>query len=173
MSKETARSIVSANKIEALNYIIKNLKQPESELDAINLCYEISLIKPDLLIDHFDDIATCLDSQNRNVRKFTLLVFSNFANKKWHNIWECRDKVCDIITTGDVPVLESGLSLFLEMAKFGDEKIKNESSHCVLAILEILPVESLQKFTKVIAESDILFKEKHLRIIDRRIGSLK
>lgn len=169
MSKETARSIVSANKIEALNYIIENLKQPESELDAINLCYEISLIKPDLLIDHFGDIATCLDSRNMNVHKFTLLVFSNFANKKWHSIWECRDKVCDIITSGDVPVLESGLSLFLEMAKFGDEKIKKESSHCVSVVLEILPVESLQKFTKAIAESDILLKEKHLRIIEERI----
>ncbi len=172
MSKEIASSIVSANKIEALNYIIKNLKQPESELDAINICYEISLIKPDLLIDHFGEIAICLNSKNSNVHKFTLLIFSNLANKKWHNIWDCRDRICDIITAGDILVLESGLLLFLEMAKFGDGEIRNEASHCITVILEILPVENLQKFTKAIAESDILFKEKNLTIIDKRTSLL-
>jgi hypothetical protein len=172
MSKEIAREIVKENNIQKINYLITNLHQPEIELDLIHLIYEISLIKPDLLLDYFDDIAICLNSKYSNVHKFTLLTFSNLANKKSENIWDCRERICDIITTGDVPVLESGLSLFLEMAKFGDAEIRNESSLCVSAILEVLPVESLQKFTKAIAESDILFKEKNLTIIDKRTSLL-
>ena len=58
------------------------------------------------------------------------------------------------------------------MAKFGDGEIRNEASHCISVILEILPVENLQKFTKAIAESDILFKEKNLTIIDKRTSLL-
>lgn len=167
MSKEIARSIVSANQIDALNYVIKNLMQTEFELDAISLCYEISLIKPDLLMEHFGDIAICLNSNNSNVHKYTLLTFSNLANKKWENIWDCRDRVCDIITAGDSLVLESGLSLFIQMAKFGNEKVKDEASHCILVILEILPIENLHRFTKAITESDILFKERSLKIIEK------
>lgn len=160
MSKEIARSIISSNKIDALNYVIDNLKHPESEFDAINICYEISLLKPEILLDHFNSFALCLNSRNRKVHRYTLLVFSNLANKKWNEIWDCRDTICDIITAGDILVLESGLLLFLEMAKYGDEKIKNEASHCVSVILEILPVENLQKLTKIITDSNILFKKK-------------
>ncbi len=172
MSKEIAREIVKENNIQKINSLITNLHQPETELDLIHLIYEISLIKPDLLLDYFDDIAICLNSNNSNVHKFTLLTFSNLANKKWKNIWDYRDRVCDVVTTGDFLVLESGLSLFLEMAKFGDGEIRNQASHCVSAILETLPVENLQKFTKAIAESDILFKEKNLAIIDKRTSLL-
>jgi hypothetical protein len=164
MSKEIAREIVKENNIQKINSLITNLHQPETELDLIHLIY--------LLLDYFDDIAICLNSNNSNVHKFTLLTFSNLANKKLENIWDCRDRICDIITAGDVLVLESGLSLFLEMAKSGDKKIRNEASHCISVILEILPVENLQKFTKAIAESDILFKEKNLTIIDKRTSLL-
>jgi len=169
MSKEIAREIVKENNIQKINYLITNLHQPEIELDLIHLIYEISLIKPELIVDYFDDIAICLNSNNSNVHKFTLLTFSNLANKKSENIWDCRDRICDIITAGDVLVLESGLSLFLEMAKFGDEAKRNEASHCVTIIIETLPFESIQKFTKTIAESDILFKEKNLTIIEKSI----
>ena len=168
MSKEIAREIVNENNIQKINSLITNLHQPVTEFDFISLIYEISLIKPDLLVNHFGDIAICLNSNNSKVHKFTLLTFSNLANKKWKNIWDLRDRVCDIITAGDVLVLESGLLLFLEMAKFGDGKIRNEASHCIAAILEVLPAENVQKFTKAIAESDILFKEKNLTIIDKR-----
>jgi len=168
MSKEIAREIVEENDIQKINSLITNLHQPETEFDFISLIYEISLIKPDLIVDHFDNIAIGLNSNNSKVHKFTLLTFSNLANKKWKNIWDYRDRVCDIVTTGDFLVLESGLSLFLEMAKFGDEEIRNEATHCISVILEFLPVESLQKFTKAISELDTVFKKKNLTIIERR-----
>lgn len=168
MSKEIAREIVTGNNIQKINSLIKNLHQPVTEFDTISLIYEISLIKPELLVDHFDDIAMCLNSNNSTVHKFTLLTFSNLANKKWKKIWDFCERICDIITAGNVPVLESGLLLFLEMAKFGDEEIRNEASGCISVILQILPVESLKKFTIAIAESDILYKENNLTIIEKR-----
>lgn len=158
--KEIAREIVNEGNSQKLNYTITNLAQPEIELDSIKLIYEISLIKPDMLIEHFDQIAFCLNSNNSKTQEFTLLIFANLAYKKCSAVWDCRDKICDIVTAGDISVLESGLLLFIEMAKYGDEKMKIESSHCVSAILGILPIERLRKFTKVITDSDIMFKEK-------------
>ncbi|WP_291150714.1 hypothetical protein [Flavobacterium sp. UBA7680] len=168
MSKEIAKEIVEENNIQRINSLVTNLHHPETEFDFISLIYEISLIKPDLLECHLDDIAICLNSNNSAVHKFTLLTFSNLANKKWKDVWDYRERVCDIITEGDFLVLESGLSLFLEMAKFGNSEIRSAALPCISVILEILPVENLQKFTKVIAESDILFKAKNLTIIEKR-----
>lgn len=170
MSKEIAREIVNEGNTQKLNYTITNLAQPEIEFDSIKLIYEISLIKPDMLVDYFDEIASCLNSNNSKTQEFTLLIFANLAYKKWSAVWDCRDKICDQITAGDISVLESGLLLFIEMAKYSDEEMKIEASQCVSAVLEILPIENLQKFTKVITDSDIMFKGKNLILINKRLA---
>jgi len=170
MSKEIAREIVNEGNTQKLNYTIKNLAQAEIELDSIELIYEVSLIKPDMLVDHFDEIASCLNSNNGKTQKFTLLIFANLAYKKWSAVWDCGDKICDIVTAGGISVLESGLLLFIEMAKYSDEKMKIEAAHCVSVVLQILPIERLQKFTKAITDSDIMYKEKNLVLINNRLA---
>jgi hypothetical protein len=58
------------------------------------------------------------------------------------------------------------------MVKFGDEKIRNESVHCVSAILEIIPVENLKNLLPLLAESDVTLMKKNIELINKRISSL-